>query len=540
MQLINILVVGTVSAGKSTFINSLFIKKYSDMKLKRTTMTPQIYIGCDKHDAAQIKQIKQENERINNILLDKSHSDNAITINDIKEKIYYVPKITFIKLAKNVNLAIYDTPGLNDSKTKEIFYQYIENNFYKFDIVVYMIDIYSALNTHDEVDILKMLLLNYKKETLNGKNLRLLCLLNKCDEMYLKNNMIALDDDLQEMYDQAEKIITDEIKACDLFDTITFEIIPISCEDSYIYRMVRWNKKTPLDDKYINKFGYNEYGKTRWNRLSDEEKKTKITKILKACNYNERMQLCGFTSFRLILKSWLTKKDQYGYLLNKIIHDIKQIKPNYNINIDGTINTFYELINNSKHISEMFGYTNIALNHHINSYFDDYFSDSYIKSYLTNSIINEVELYKQFKHTITNINTIYECSQHLDNINDKLVRYYSELKMNESYDLLGTCNELIQLNSPKYKTIIQQYFNYNILIENKANLRNVNIHQALIQIFDTYSLSEIEQINIIIDLLISIYTTTSNMIFNIYMQNDDSVVYNCTHTESFIGIASNK
>ena len=40
---IRIAIVGPVSAGKSTVLNSLFVEQYSDMKIRRTTMLPQVY-----------------------------------------------------------------------------------------------------------------------------------------------------------------------------------------------------------------------------------------------------------------------------------------------------------------------------------------------------------------------------------------------------------------------------------------------------------------------------------------------------------------
>ena len=40
---INIAILGPVSAGKSTFFNSLCSNTCSDMKRKKTTMLPQIY-----------------------------------------------------------------------------------------------------------------------------------------------------------------------------------------------------------------------------------------------------------------------------------------------------------------------------------------------------------------------------------------------------------------------------------------------------------------------------------------------------------------
>ena len=53
-----------------------------------------------------------------------------------------------------------------------------------------------------------------------------------------------------------------------------------------------------MDPKYLNKLGANEYGKTKWNRLSDKEKQIKITtEMFKDINFDERLELTGFKSF---------------------------------------------------------------------------------------------------------------------------------------------------------------------------------------------------------------------------------------------------
>jgi GTPase Era involved in 16S rRNA processing len=44
---INIAIVGCISCGKSTLLNSIFIEQYSHMRIKRDTMVPQVYIESD-------------------------------------------------------------------------------------------------------------------------------------------------------------------------------------------------------------------------------------------------------------------------------------------------------------------------------------------------------------------------------------------------------------------------------------------------------------------------------------------------------------
>ena len=44
---INVAIVGSVSVGKSTLLNTIFAETFSDCKLKRTNMTPQVYFETD-------------------------------------------------------------------------------------------------------------------------------------------------------------------------------------------------------------------------------------------------------------------------------------------------------------------------------------------------------------------------------------------------------------------------------------------------------------------------------------------------------------
>ena len=45
---INVAIIGSISVGKSTLLNTIFTETYSDCKYKRTTMTPQIYYESGK------------------------------------------------------------------------------------------------------------------------------------------------------------------------------------------------------------------------------------------------------------------------------------------------------------------------------------------------------------------------------------------------------------------------------------------------------------------------------------------------------------
>jgi GTPase Era involved in 16S rRNA processing len=335
---INVVIVGTVSAGKSTLTNALFVEQFSDMNRKRTTALPQVYYEIsDEKQMSDLDNIRENNRIRNTNMMEKMEKKEKFTIDDIQEIKYYVPKVFDLlekKLMDDVYLTVYDTPGLNDGIAKEQYCQYMSDNFYKFDIILYVIDINSAFNTSDETGILKLVLTNMKKnfETY-GINNKLIILLNKCDDMEFigkSKKTKPLDGELIGMVTQAENI-TNTLKE-EIFDKAVVELICISCEDAYIYRMYKRNPKCDMDAKYITKFGSNEYGKSRWNRLSEPQKKKKIIELFKKNDYKDNINLSGFGYFKQYLGKTLSKNNQYQYLINHLKYDISKITDYTKIN----------------------------------------------------------------------------------------------------------------------------------------------------------------------------------------------------------------
>ena len=341
---INIAILGAVSAGKSTLLNTIFANTYSHCKIKRTTMTPQIYYEYDgKAQSKTSKAIREENRKINEILIKKSAAEEKITLEDIKETKYIVPPIhNFSSLIKDIYLSVYDIPGLNDAKTRDVYFEYLDKNFYKFDIIIFVIDINSALNTSDEIDILNKIVSkcerNYSDYNIHTK---LLILANKCDEMSLnKHNALELDEEYEEMFEQINTQVKQTVAA--KFSELEYTIIPLSSEDSYIYRILEQNPESELDMKYINKFGSMEYGRTRWNKLSEEKKKCQFKKLLSDWDMETTLNLTGFNGFKEVLNSYLTSENQKLFVNNHIIYELKNIKDNDKVDINDDIQLFYK------------------------------------------------------------------------------------------------------------------------------------------------------------------------------------------------------
>ena len=164
---INIAILGGVSVGKSTLLNCLLGEYYSPTSYCRTTMTPQIYYESltnidDPHHIMQ-----------NNINLNKNNSvpannnrQSTLLNNGLTTNRYNVPKISdFVDLHPGVGISLHDIHGLNDSVTKETHCKYVKDNFHNFDVVIFLLDICSAMNTGDQMEMLKFILTCIKTKT---------------------------------------------------------------------------------------------------------------------------------------------------------------------------------------------------------------------------------------------------------------------------------------------------------------------------------------------------------------------------------------
>ncbi len=386
---INVAIVGAVSAGKSTLLNTIFAMTYSHCKIKRTTMTPQIYYEYDgKAPSKTSKAIREDNRVINETLIKKTEAQETITYEDIKEAKYIVPRIyNFTDLVKDVYLSVYDIPGLNDARTKDLYFQYLEKNFHKFDIILFVVDINSALNTSDEIEILTKIVTNAKSNHEKfGIHNKLIILANKCDEMSLNNRGgLHLEEEHLEMFEQINTQVRQTVSG--IFPTLEYDILPLSSEDSYIYRILEQKPDTELDLKYLNKFGYMEFGRTRWNKLSEDKKKAQIKKLMRDWDLEASLEITGFNGFRNTLNSFLSPENQKMFVNNHIIYELQNIVGNEKVDISNELQGFYEFYLKYKVLQTRI---DVGINvmeifsSHMTKYLDGYKSkvlDGFINSY---------------------------------------------------------------------------------------------------------------------------------------------------------------
>lgn len=401
---INVAICGAVSVGKSTLLNSIFVANYSKIKLKRCTMVPQVYLETPKLKDINIdiNEIQRKNKEINKNVLNKSENNIEIKEEDIEEIIHVVPRIhDFAKSPKDTKFRFFDIPGLNDSKTKDIYYNYFNKRFSDFDIILFVVDIYSGLNTSDEIEILDNIIKNCKKnKDENNIENKLIVLANKCDDLLVdENGELILEDDLKEMFNQIDESVKNKVN--DIYPELWCKILPISSEDSYIYRMYNKNPEYEFEAKYYNKFGMNEIGKTKWNRLSTNEKKEKVNQLLDDLDISVVLCQTGFSQFNKFFTEYIQGKEHSKILINRINLKVKSINDYDKVDIKESLlkfNDYYNMIRKYDDSEESLKYFTEKFNYYILNY--ETAHNIYISNLITNEnviiedsleIINKIE-----------------------------------------------------------------------------------------------------------------------------------------------------
>ena len=342
---IRIALIGCVSSGKSTLLNSICVNEYEDMKRKRTTMLPSLYKTTNSfmydQNSLEVKHIREKNKQLNKKFYGcDSSSTEKLTIDNCEVQEYLIPKIkNFLDLPEGVLLDIYDIPGLNDSTTKEIYFQWIRNNFHQFDIIMNVVSIENGMNTSDEKDILQLIQgCIQKEESEKNRNVMYLSVINKCDDMEIIHGVPTLiDEEDLELYEQIVTTTSGVIPSAGF--------TPITARDTFIYRMLHHDPDVELDESLINKFGINEFGKKKWSRKTSEEKRKFIKQYFKddELDIDDVLEQTGYHNFRNKVNNYLCKSTQSLILVNRIKSELESSKL-LTMNITHDIEKVKELI----------------------------------------------------------------------------------------------------------------------------------------------------------------------------------------------------
>lgn len=505
---INVVLIGEVSSGKTTLLNSMFIKTFSDMKRIRTTMGVNIYYETNKrtlHNSPE--EILQKNQTFETIMKDKK-------LETLAENIYYVsPSISFGSLLTNkgYSLNIIDIPGLNDGNGNDAIKKWLEENFKYFDIIFFIINGEYALNTESERNLLKFIISNMSK----NKYIKLINIINKFDD--------PDDEELIELKDQAFKYLNETIK------DINHETVAISAERAYLYRYIEYNKTlNGLSQKHKSSLASLELG-TKSKKISDDKKL--IAEILASIKESKKdpSSFYNNTGYRELIeifkKNVIQKIDEVHK--NRLYYDIYLKK--------------YDAINDFKKILE--DNNNIFM-----SYDTDIINDEYlitvIDKYLNNLKFVRLNDWNDCtKNFIMMIKKLININEIINKTKDIFKKYlYECIKINKSFLVWFNCvtnnelmvdNSIVEILNDFLKTIpnFDQIMDPNlsgIQIQSIINQLSVDSSTLIINFINYFMFCFKNQPCIQIKLYLNneekIYTINMNIFSLILNEEDDNIV----------------
>ncbi len=498
---IKIGVIGGVSVGKSTLLNAIFGNSFSEMNIKRTTFFPQKYhtTNDSKLDEENMnKHIKENNKKMNKFFINewdgKTVADYQISL----------PK-DFININDNYSLCIYDLPGINDMNQKKIYEKWLEENISNFDIILYIVDIYSGLNTSDEVEILNLIL------KFISPNTHMICCINKCDLQTYdeQNNKFEMNDDELDEIAKTQIIPTIQQSVFNMGNTKIVNdqgylknrlwITYLSSKNAFLYRTIQLSRDindiyNRLSEKDVESLMIDEMGKARWNKISKNKIKRKeciIEKIDELIKDTEgikiSLQNSGFDMLTKIIARILMK-DKFILDYHMKNTNIKSLPLDILPNMDETSITCALRerhkksmspidLSNTKSISPIKYEFSSSIIFRLQLIYQDLFYGSKIKNFIKDDRKN----YRKYilNNIISSWNINNESNSFFNSSQSFLVDS-SVTSENFTIKIRDLDNIILQITkiykSKKFKTLFIDYFNSNLL---KLNLDITNFTKIL-------------------------------------------------------------
>lgn len=356
-------VVGPVSSGKTSLMSMIRNQPSGSTAKKRATMSTTVFRETDSFDKAKHDEQIENIKCMDKTLCDKDDDNKALQANlehAFEQNIISTPPIDLFDCYKNTKVQLVDIPGLNDSSTKELYYSHLQNIFSHFSVILLIFDINSAMNTDDEMQILREVVgLAKQANESTGLEQKLFIIANKCDEMTydVDENMLTFtDDEDKELYEQLSTKVEDVVEA--LYPELEHGIVRISAENSFFYntcsRNIAEGRTTTqgLEKKYKDKLGVSELGR-KWHRLTEEQKDAELKETLTPANIQRALYDSGYTVFQQQIAEHLTPCKQFVYLLNNLRVCLKQEVSSVNpVEVYNTLADYVEVYNTIADVKE--------------------------------------------------------------------------------------------------------------------------------------------------------------------------------------------
>ena len=184
--MLTIFLVGEVSSGKSSFINSLVGQYVANTALLRETINQRTYALTNNTTIKQTfdytKQLKSSHKKADELRRTKNYSKELNgehpNINKLVSDNNY--RCTYFK--EKINIV--DFPGINDSTdNNNIFIKKISENIEECDLIIFISDAQKTFLHKSELSHYKYFERLIEKERANGHYIEMICVINKFDNI---------------------------------------------------------------------------------------------------------------------------------------------------------------------------------------------------------------------------------------------------------------------------------------------------------------------------------------------------------------------
>ena len=352
---IKIAVIGYVSVGKSTLLNALFGKMYSDVKMKRSTAavnhfrittTTSSQAGNDESTndeikvrsaASTLKETREDNEKLRN-------GKNGTDVTTVHEKEFTITlDEPLCDMREDTSLVFVDIPGTNEANGG-IYKDYVANNWYSFDCVIVVMDATQGANTDQQVNLLENVR-DHIEET--QKQIPVIVVGNKVDDPHDEE----LTQQVKELREAVFQVFNDSISK----DIVHF--VDLSAQHAFVCRwgsQLKFDEFQQLDRESIDKIGREELGLRQWRRLQsnrNEQVKAAYEAISSSSDdaYEERLKATNFDKFLHCLSRTLGGSELQKTAIEQQQHALlmrlwKRTSPTTDIGVVGTIRRAHNIL----------------------------------------------------------------------------------------------------------------------------------------------------------------------------------------------------
>lgn len=335
---------GSISTGKSTLINSIFGKHFTQMAVIASTYAVQCYCFDDENrprlfDEDRINGIKEKNDNANTRFVNEPWNGEPITHNCRSPP-------DFLPRNENLTYRIDDVPGLNDS-TNELFLKWASENFELYDCVILVITIERGFMTNEEKGHLDLIL--NKMRTVTHTNL--IIVVNKCDRMDDDGDTI-LNEELNKIYHKYIEDVLTEKRIEHNIDPDRIKLVKYCGKNAYRYRLIKYNTldyikinlEEDLEEIMVEQIG------ARWKRMDCDEKDAEIAK-LKNNQFDDRrtyeenyIRHTGFFNLRDKLQEFTTNSKYISKFYERVVDEtLNQINADKKDECITFVNTIHRL-----------------------------------------------------------------------------------------------------------------------------------------------------------------------------------------------------